>query len=51
MKTIKQLIEQYPFLDNFFKENEYNIDEFIDKTFEDYVNCLCEDYFEYKATN
>ncbi|MBF1050709.1 MAG: ATP-binding cassette domain-containing protein [Peptostreptococcaceae bacterium] len=50
MKTIKQLIEQYPFLDNFFKENEYNIDEFMDKTFEDYLNSLSEDYFEDKAT-
>lgn len=50
MKTIKQLIEQYPFLDNFFKENEYNIDEFMDKTFEDYLNSLSEDYFDDKAT-
>lgn len=50
MKTIKQLIEQYPFLDNFFKENEYNIGEFMDKTFEDYLNSLSEDYFEDKAT-
>ncbi len=50
MKTIKQLIEQYPFLDNFFKENEYNIYEFMDKTFEDYLNSLSEDYFEDKAT-
>ena len=50
MKTIKQLIEQYPFLDNFFKENEYNINEFMDKTFEDYLNSLSEDYFDDKAT-
>ena len=50
MKTIKQLIGQYPFLDNFFKENEYNIDEFMDKTFEDYLNSLSEDYFDDKAT-
>lgn len=50
MKTIKQLIEQYPFLDNFFKENEYNIGEFMDKTFEDYLDSLSEDYFEDKAT-
>lgn len=50
MKTIQQLINQYPFLENFFQENEYNIDNFMDKTFKDYLDSLSEEYFEDKAT-
>lgn len=50
MKTIDELIKQYPFLDGFFLENAYDIQNYKDKTFADYLDTLSEEYYEDKAT-
>ena len=45
MQKIGELLSRYPFLDGFFKENEYDITNYMDKSFEDFLND-----FEDKAT-
>ena len=50
MKKIGELLSRYPFLDGFFKENEYDITNYMDKSFEDFLNDFSPEYFEDKAT-
>ena len=38
MQKIGELLSRYPFLDGFFKENEYDITNYMDKSFEDFLN-------------
>ena len=50
MQKIGELLSRYPFLDGFFKENEYDITNYMDKSFEDFLNDFSPEYFEDKAT-
>lgn len=50
MQKIGELLSRYPFLDGFFKENEYDITNYMDKSFEDLLNDFSPEYFEDKAT-
>ena len=50
MQKIGELLSRYPFLDGFFKENEYDITNYMDKSFEDFLNDFSLEYFEDKAT-
>ena len=47
---IGELIAKYPFLDNFFIENGFNIEDFKNKSFDEYLDSFSEEYFEDKAT-
>lgn len=47
---IGELIAKYPFLDSFFIENGFNIEDFKDKSFDEYLDSFSEEYFEDKAT-
>jgi len=50
MQKIGELLDRYPFLDGFFSENDYDITNYMDKTFEDFLNDFSPEYFEDKAT-
>jgi len=50
MQKIGELLDRYPFLDGFFSENDYDITNYMDKTFEDFLNDFSSEYFEDKAT-
>mgnify|MGYP003362212470 FL=1 len=50
MQKIGELLNKYPFLDGFFSENDYDITNYMDKTFEDFLNDFSPEYFEDKAT-
>lgn len=50
MQKIGELLDKYPFLDGFFSENDYDITNYMDKTFEDFLNDFSPEYFEDKAT-
>ena len=50
MQKIGELLNKYPFLDGFFSENDYDITDYMDKTFEDFLNDFSPEYFEDKAT-
>ena len=50
MQKIGELLNKYPFLDGFFSENDYDITNYRDKTFEDFLNDFSPEYFEDKAT-
>ena len=50
MQKIGELLSRYPFLDGFFKENEYDITNYIDRSFEDFLKDFSLEYFEDKAT-
>ena len=50
MQKIGELLDKYPFLDGFFSENDYDITDYMDKTFEDFLNDFSPEYFEDKAT-
>ena len=50
MQKIGKLLDRYPFLDGFFSENDYDITNYMDKTFEDFLNDFSPEYFEDKAT-
>ena len=50
MQKIGELLSRYPFLDGFFKENEYDITNYMDKSFEYFLNDFSPEYFEDKAT-
>ena len=50
MQKIGELLYRYPFLDGFFSENDYDITNYMDKTFEDFLNDFSPEYFEDKAT-
>ena len=50
MQKIGELLDRYPFLDGFFSENDYDITDYMDKTFEDFLNDFSPEYFEDKAT-
>ena len=50
MQKIGELLNKYPFLDRFFSENDYDITNYMDKTFEDFLNDFSPEYFEDKAT-
>ncbi|EFM40057.1 ABC transporter, ATP-binding protein [[Eubacterium] yurii subsp. margaretiae ATCC 43715] len=50
MQKIGELLDRYPFLDGFFSENDYDITDYMDKTFEDFLNDFSLEYFEDKAT-
>jgi len=44
--TIKELVEKYPFVINFFEENRLNIEGNEDKTFQEYLNHFTEGEIE-----
>ncbi len=44
--TIKELMEKYPFVINFFEENRLNIEGYEDKTFQEYLNHFTEEEIE-----
>lgn len=44
--TIKELMEKYPFVINFFEENRLNIEGYEDKTFQEYLNHFTEGEIE-----
>ncbi|EJP26142.1 ABC transporter, ATP-binding protein [Peptostreptococcaceae bacterium AS15] len=50
MQKIGELLDRYPFLDGFFSENDYDITNYMDKSFEDFLNDFSPEYFEDKAT-
>ena len=50
MQKIGELLNKYPFLDGFFSENDYDITDYMEKTFEDFLNDFSPEYFEDKAT-
>ena len=50
MQKLGELLDRYPFLDGFFSENDYDITNYMDKTFEDFLNDFSPEYFEDKAT-
>lgn len=44
--TIKELIEKYPFVINYFEDNRLNVEGYEDKTFQEYLNHFTEEEIE-----
>ena len=44
--TIKEIIEKYPFVINFFEENGLNVENYGEKTFDDYLNHFTQEEIE-----
>lgn len=44
--TIKELIEKYPFVINYFEDNRLNVEGYEDKTFQEYLNHFIEEEIE-----
>ena len=49
--TIRQLEEKYPFVIGYFEENKLDVEAHKDKTFQEYLDTLSEDYVEEWAIN
>ena len=44
--TIKQLLDKYPFVSNYFEENKLEVESFLDLTFDEYINHFTEEDIE-----
>lgn len=44
--TIKELLQKYPFIINFFEENRLDVNGFMNSTFEEYLNHFTEEEIE-----
>src|SRR5690554_768398 len=49
--TIRELEEKYPFVVGYFEENKLDINDHKDKTFQEYLDTISEDYVEEWAIN
>lgn len=49
--TIRELEEKYPFVVGYFEENKLHINDHKDKTFQEYLDTISEDYVEEWAIN
>ena len=48
-KTIGQLLSEYPFITSYFEDNQFQIENHLDKTFFEFLQTLSEDYIEDNA--
>lgn len=48
--NIRELLQKYPYAEDFFRENDIDISGNEEKTFEDFLHEMNDEYFEEKAT-
>ena len=48
-KTINQLLSEYPFITSYFEDNQFQVENHLDKTFFEFLQTLSEDYIEDNA--
>lgn len=48
-KTIKELLAEYPFIEGYFEDNQFDIANHMDKTYGEFLQTLSEDYIEDNA--